>query len=158
MKARFPLLSATRSVRVRSASEAWSQLTKLVFHRHPRRECGTYFRFGCRRTPWGLPISLVDLLPPRPGDLSRASTIVSFSPDYISRAVKRSSFYAAAANALGNVPKIALAALGSIQLHDVTASSDACRQASDFCHRTRTVRRCCLWRNWFWSGEVRGLG
>lgn len=87
MKARFPLLSATRSVRIRVASEVWSQLTKLVFHRHPRREWGTYFRFGYRRTPWGLAISLVDLLPPRPGDLSRTSSIVSFSPDYISRAV-----------------------------------------------------------------------
>jgi len=87
MKAGFPLLSAIRSVRIRVATEVWSKLTKLVFHRHPRREWGAYFRFGYRRTPWGLAISLVDLLPPRPGDLSRTSPIVSFSPDYIARAV-----------------------------------------------------------------------
>jgi hypothetical protein len=66
----------------------WSQLAKLVFHRHPRREWGTYFTFGYRRTSWGLAVSLVDLLPPRPGELARSSPIVSFSPDYISRAVE----------------------------------------------------------------------
>jgi hypothetical protein len=62
-------------------------LEKLLFHRHPRREWGTYFRFGYRRTPWGLAVSLVDLLPARPGELARSSPIVSFAPEYISRAL-----------------------------------------------------------------------
>jgi hypothetical protein len=60
---------------------------QLVCRRHPQREWGTYFRFGYRRTPWGLALSLVDLVPPQPGELSRSSPIVSFSPDYISRAL-----------------------------------------------------------------------
>ena len=88
MKSRFPSLSAAQTVRVRATQSVWSQLTKLVFHRHPRREWGTYFRFGYRRTPWGVAVSLVDLLPPQPGELARSSAIVSFSPEYISRAVE----------------------------------------------------------------------
>lgn len=88
MKTRFPVFSAAQTVRVRAAHPVWSQLAKLVFHRHPQREWGTYFRFGYRRTPWGLAVSLVDLLPPRPGELARSSSIVSFSPEYISRAVE----------------------------------------------------------------------
>ena len=88
MKPRFPSFSATQAARVRVAHPLWAQLTKLVFHRHPRREWGTYFRFGYRRTSWGLAVSLVDLLPPQPGELARSSSIVSFSPEYISRAVE----------------------------------------------------------------------
>lgn len=87
MKPRFPTLSATRTVRLRAARPVWAAFEKLLFHRHPRREWGTYFRFGYRRTPWGLAISLVDLVPAGPGELSRSSPIVSFAPEYISRAL-----------------------------------------------------------------------
>jgi len=88
MKPRFPAFSATQTVRVRVAHPLWQQLEKLVFHRHPQREWATYFRFGYRRTSWGLAVSLVDLLPPQPGDLARTSSIVSFSPNYIARAAE----------------------------------------------------------------------
>src|SRR5688572_32082980 len=54
--------------------------TTLFRSRHPAREWGTYFRFGYRRISWGLVLSLVDLVPPQPGELSRSSPIVSFSP------------------------------------------------------------------------------
>jgi hypothetical protein len=87
MKPRFPTLIATRAARLRVAQPVWAALEKLLFHRHPSREWGTYFRFGDRRTPWGLAVSLVDLLSARPGELLRSSPIVSFSPEYISRAL-----------------------------------------------------------------------
>jgi hypothetical protein len=87
MNTRFPTLSMTRSCRLRAMPVFWAALEKMVFHRHPDREFGTYFRFGYRRTSWGLALSAVDLFPPRPGELSRKSPIVSFSPEYISRAV-----------------------------------------------------------------------
>jgi len=85
MKTTFAPLSVARTARMRAAHPAWAELIKLVFRRHPSREWGTYFRFGYRRTAWGLALSLVDLIRPRPGELSRSSAIVSFSPDYISR-------------------------------------------------------------------------
>lgn len=88
MNARFPAFIEAQSARVRAAQPLWSNLTRLVFQRHPNREWATYFRFGYRRTSWGIAVSLVDLVPPTPGDLSRSSHIVSFSPDYISRAVE----------------------------------------------------------------------
>jgi hypothetical protein len=88
MKPRFPAHSATQTVRVRVAHPLYQQLAKLVFHRHPQREWGTYFRFGYRRTAWGLSLSLVDLLPPQPGELARSSPIVSFSPEYLARAAE----------------------------------------------------------------------
>ena len=40
-------------------------LEQLVFSRYPRREWGTFFRFGFRRTSWGLALSYVDLMPPQ---------------------------------------------------------------------------------------------
>lgn len=88
MKSRFPALTAAQSARVRAAQPLWSKLTRLVFQRHPHREWATYFTFGYRRTSWGVAVTLVDLVPPAPGDLSRSSHIVSFSPEYISRAVE----------------------------------------------------------------------
>src|SRR5436190_2633406 len=63
------------------------KLERLIFYRHPDREWGTFFQFGYRRTPWGLALTFVELLPPQPGDLDRNRAIVSFRPDYISTAL-----------------------------------------------------------------------
>lgn len=88
MNSRFPAFAAAQSARVRAAQPLWRKLTQLVFQRHPGREWATYFTFGYRRTSWGVAVSLVDLVPPLPGDLSRSSHIVSFAPEYISRVVE----------------------------------------------------------------------
>jgi len=62
------------------------KLEKLLFKRYPRREWGTFFHFGYRITPWGLHVTFVDTLEPRPGDLKRDSGIVEFEAGYILRA------------------------------------------------------------------------
>ena len=86
MKSRRRLKLATgRRALFRITESARRELQKLVFQRHPHREWGTFFRFGFRRTSWGLAISYVDALPPIAGDLDRTSGIVSFHPDYIDR-------------------------------------------------------------------------
>lgn len=85
MSATFPPVHRSRSALLRITEPARLTLEKLVFRRYPDREWGAFFRFGYRRTRWGLAVSFVDLLPPGPGDLDRNSPIVSFHPDYISR-------------------------------------------------------------------------
>lgn len=85
MSAEFPSLHPSRFALLRITEPARVALERLVFRRYPGREWGSFFRFGYRRTRWGLAVSFVDLLPPRPGDLDRNSPIVSFHPDYISR-------------------------------------------------------------------------
>jgi len=72
----------------RIIAEKHAGLEKLLFHRHPGREWGTFFRFGYRRTPWGIAFSFVDALAPEAGDLDRQSDIVEFRPAYIQRALK----------------------------------------------------------------------
>lgn len=62
------------------------KLFSLVFKRYPHREWGTFFRFGYRLTKWGIHVSFVDTLEPRPGDLKEESAIVEFSAGYILRA------------------------------------------------------------------------
>lgn len=62
------------------------RLNALVFKRYPYREWGSFFRFGYRITDWGIHVSFVDTLGPRPGDLKRNSGIVEFDPGYILRA------------------------------------------------------------------------
>jgi len=71
--------------RIRDADE--EILFRLLFHRYPKREWGTFFRFGYRRTRWGILITWVDALKPEPGDLDRGSSIVEFRPGYIRRAL-----------------------------------------------------------------------
>jgi hypothetical protein len=88
MKASFPALSADRSAVWRITESAERQLLKLLFCRYPHREWGTFFRFGHRRTPWGLALSFADTLPPGPDDLDRESGIVEFRPEYIRRALR----------------------------------------------------------------------
>lgn len=76
----------TRSCLFRIAAADREELHKLLFRRYPHREWGCFFRFGYRITPWGIHVSFVDSMPPRPGDLKRASPIVEFSAGYILRA------------------------------------------------------------------------
>ena len=76
--------SGTAVVRIGDAD--FHSLRQLLFTRHPDREWGTFFRFGYRRTKWGLSVSFVDAIPPRPGDLDRSSPITTFAPDYVERA------------------------------------------------------------------------
>ena len=63
------------------------ELLRTLFHRYPEREWGTFFRFGFRRTKWGILLTYVDALAPLPGDLDRRSSIVEFRPAYIQRAL-----------------------------------------------------------------------
>ena len=71
--------------RIRDADR--EKLLRLLFHRYPKREWGTFFRFGYRRTRWGILLTWVDFLKPGPGDLDRGSPIVEFRPNYIHRAL-----------------------------------------------------------------------
>ena len=63
------------------------KLFRLLFHRYPDSEWGTFFRFGFRRTRWGILITWVDALKPEAGDLDRNSPLVEFRPSYIRRAL-----------------------------------------------------------------------
>ncbi len=80
-------LATGESAILRIVESNRSLLERLIFHRHPHREWGTFFQFGYRRTLWGLALTFVRMLPPQPGDLDRNSAIVSFRPDYISSAL-----------------------------------------------------------------------
>jgi molybdopterin/thiamine biosynthesis adenylyltransferase/proteasome lid subunit RPN8/RPN11 len=61
------------------------KLEKHLYRRYPRREWGSFFRFGFRRTSWGLALSYVDGLWPEPGDLDRRSPITTFTSQYTLR-------------------------------------------------------------------------
>jgi hypothetical protein len=62
------------------------KLESHIFQRYPAREWGTFFRFGFRRTPWGLAACFIGLERPRPGDLDRSSPVTVFRSRYILRA------------------------------------------------------------------------
>ncbi len=62
------------------------KLQKLLFKRYPHCEWGCFFRFGYRLTAWGIHVSFVDAMEPRPGDLKEDSGIVEFNAGYILRA------------------------------------------------------------------------
>lgn len=62
------------------------KLEQFIYQRYPAKEWGTFFRFGFRRTAWGLAACLVSEERPKPGDLDRASPIVVFRSRYILRA------------------------------------------------------------------------
>lgn len=72
---------------VRCTSEQHRTLERLLYCRYPHEEWGTFFRFGYRKTSWGLVICFVDLLPPSQGDFDPKSPLVEFSPGYINRAL-----------------------------------------------------------------------
>lgn len=63
------------------------RLLRLLFHRYPDSEWGTFFRFGFRRTRWGILVTWVNALKPEAGDLDRNSPLVEFRPGYIRRAL-----------------------------------------------------------------------
>jgi hypothetical protein len=62
------------------------KLERLIFQRYPAKEWGSFFRFGFRRTSWGLAASFVNAEPPKPGDLDRSSPLTVFRSKYILRA------------------------------------------------------------------------
>jgi hypothetical protein len=63
------------------------KLLNLLFHRYPDSEWGTFFRFGFRRTRWGVLLTWVAPIKPGSGDLDRSSPLVEFRPSYIRRAI-----------------------------------------------------------------------
>src|SRR5690242_8898838 len=71
---------------LRIAEADRKKLEALLFKRYPHREWGTFFRFGYHITAWGVHVTFVDALAPKPGDLKRDSGIVEFDAGYILRA------------------------------------------------------------------------
>jgi hypothetical protein len=64
------------------------KLEKHLYRRYPRREWGSFFRYGFRRTSWGLALSYVDGLWPEAEDLDRQSGITTFTSQYTLRAFR----------------------------------------------------------------------
>ena len=64
------------------------KLERLLFHRYPDKEWGSFFRFGFRRTTWGIALTFAHTLKPELNDLDRASPLVEFRPSYIHRALE----------------------------------------------------------------------
>ncbi len=71
-------------VRIRGSDR--QELEKHLFQRYPNREWGTFFRYGWRRTPWGVAIFYVDGLWPESGDLERQTPLTTFREQYSRRA------------------------------------------------------------------------
>jgi molybdopterin/thiamine biosynthesis adenylyltransferase len=67
------------------------RLEKHLFQRYPRREWGTFFLFGFRRTSWGLALSYVEPFLPTSCDLDRNIGITRFSHQYSRRAFQHAS-------------------------------------------------------------------
>jgi molybdopterin/thiamine biosynthesis adenylyltransferase len=72
---------------VRCTADQYRQLERLIYRRYPNDEWGAFFRFGYRKTGWGMLMCLVDFLPPARGDFDDRSPLVEFSPGYINRAL-----------------------------------------------------------------------
>jgi hypothetical protein len=70
----------------RITKSAREKLERFIYQRYPHREWGTFFRFGFRRTEWGLAASFIGEERPKAGDLDRASSIVVFRSKYVLRA------------------------------------------------------------------------
>ncbi|PQO28911.1 ThiF family adenylyltransferase [Blastopirellula marina] len=77
-----------REAILRIREEDRIKLEKHLFQRYPDREWGTFFKFGFRRTSWGLSISFIEAILPLPGDLRRQSEITEFSSQYNLRAFR----------------------------------------------------------------------
>jgi len=73
-------------LRIRKADR--DRLEKHLFQRYPDREWGTFFRFGYRRTSWGIAIFFVDPILPLAGDLDRQSGATVFKEPYSLRALR----------------------------------------------------------------------
>lgn len=81
--------AGTGIVRIRETD--LERLEKHLFQRYPHREWGTFFRFGFRRTSWGIVICFVDGLWPRPGELDRQTALTTFHEDYSRHAFHEST-------------------------------------------------------------------
>ena len=64
-----------------------ADLERHLYKRYPEREWGTFFRFGFRRTRWGIALTFIDGLWPQAGDLRRDSPIVTINSEYSLRAI-----------------------------------------------------------------------
>ena len=82
------LANDAREVVVRLRASDCQQLQKHLFQRYPLRECGTFFRFGWRRTSWGIALTYVDGMWPLPGDMDRQTNLATFKDTYIRRAFR----------------------------------------------------------------------
>lgn len=71
----------------RISDQCRASLELHLYKRYPEREWGTFFRFGFRRTKWGIALSFIDGLWPQPGDLRRDSPIVTINSEYSLRAI-----------------------------------------------------------------------
>ncbi|MCI0540188.1 MAG: ThiF family adenylyltransferase, partial [Verrucomicrobiales bacterium] len=81
------VIESGRRAVLRLADTDREKLEHLLFHRYPDKEWGTFFRFGFRRTSWGLALTFVDPLKPEGDDLDRVSALVEFRPRYIRSAL-----------------------------------------------------------------------
>jgi len=88
LKRQISLAADAGNCLVRSTADQRRQLERLLYRRYPEAEWGTFFRFGYRITPWGIMISMVDLLTPGRADLDERSLVVEFATGYISRAMR----------------------------------------------------------------------
>jgi len=87
----LPLVEDSRHSLLRFRSPDLARLEKHVYQRYPNREWGTFFEFGYRRTPWGLALSYVDGLWPKPGDMDRQVGLTRFLDQYSRRAFHHSA-------------------------------------------------------------------
>ena len=91
-ESRLVMLAESAGVGVlRIRAEDLERLEKHLFQRYPNREWGTFFRFGYRRTAWGVVICFVEALWPAPGELDRQSDITKFHAEYSRRAFHASA-------------------------------------------------------------------
>jgi hypothetical protein len=72
---------------LRSTEQQMRELNRLLYHRYPHAEWGTFFRFGYRITRWGILITLIDLLTPGAEDFDKSSHVMEFRSAYIGRAL-----------------------------------------------------------------------
>lgn len=82
----LPLVEDSRRSILRVRSGDLAKLEKHAYQRYPRREWGTFFEFGHRRTSWGLALSYVGGLWPEPGDMDRQVGLTRFLDQYSRRA------------------------------------------------------------------------
>ena len=73
---------------VRCSGEQRGQLDRLLDKRYPDAEWGTFFRFEYRVTPWGVLVTVVDLLKPNRGDFDETSHVMEFTTGYIGRGLR----------------------------------------------------------------------
>lgn len=82
----IPLARDGRHTVLRMRGSDVTALKRLVFKRYPDWEWGTFFRFGYRRTAWGLALTYVEPYLPGAGDLDRQSGMTVFRDQYTRRA------------------------------------------------------------------------